>query len=105
MEWTMKKRKGALGGPLAVFVEVVLGLVVIGALLIFGPVLIGNTLNTTAAMVPASVATSVNATGLAMVTLFSNIPNYLSLVIMAIVFGVAIWAIVAYLGRTGGERV
>lgn len=101
-----KKRKGSIGGPLAVFVEVVLGLVVIGALLVFGPVLIGNALISTAPMAGyGTIGTSVNATGLAMVTLFSNIPNYISLVIMAIVFGVAIWAIVAYLGKGDGERV
>ena len=103
----LKKRKGALGGPIAVFVEVVLGLVVLGALLVFGPVLLGNALVTGASVMgySPSVGVSVNTTGLAMINLISNIPNYLSLIIMAIVFGVAIWAVIAYVGRTGEDRV
>ena len=101
-----KRRKGQLGGPLGVFVEVALGLVVIGALVIFGPIMIANILTTTAAQVPTAQQATVNATGTAMITMFSNLPGQLQLVVLAIVFGVAIWAIIAYLGRsTGGERV
>jgi heme/copper-type cytochrome/quinol oxidase subunit 2 len=87
-----KRKKG-----IAQLVTVALSVVVVIAVLVFGAIFVAALQNTTS---NTSTAYTIAGSGL---TQLSNIMTYVGLIILAIVFGLAIFYLVRYFGGLGGK--